>query len=143
MTIKKIALLVAVLLAMLLLSGCFGLDIRSDVDYPAGLFKKTMGKIEQIHAKDPKRKGTVSSLNLLVYLGEDRRLVSLSIPKAMTKVISEWEEELGNDRNFKKYSKDVDFDLEKLEDLDALGPGLLIEIEIEDKEKLHALIWLE
>jgi hypothetical protein len=145
---KKTLLVLLTLAAMLMLGGCFNLDIREDVDYPAGLFKETMAKINRIHAKDPARKGTVSKLSFLVYNGDDRQLITFSIPKVLLQTITHWAKDDDMKKNMekngriKKYGNMAkDFDLEKL-DLDRLGPGLLIEIEVAE-DKVHALIWLE
>jgi hypothetical protein len=145
MMIKKLVLLTVVFLIMLFFAGCH-LDIRKNVDYPAGLFKDTMKKIEAIQAKDPGRKGKVANLNFLVYDGEDRQLISLSIPIEITKMAIK-ESEFGENGDLKKYSekiKDVDIDFDKLKDLDRLGPGLLVEVEVkEEKGNVHVLVWLD
>ncbi len=143
--IKKIILLLVVFFALLFFVGCH-LDIKSNVDYPAGVFQETLKKIDKIHAQDPGRKGKVTNLNFLVYEGKDRKLISLSIPIEITKMAIK-ESDFGENGELKKYSekiKDVDIDFDKLKDLDRLGPGLLVEVEVEeDKGKVHVLIWLD
>jgi hypothetical protein len=109
------------------------LRIREDVDYPARTFNRAKNKIERIHINDPYRKGKVHKINLLVYDGEDRELVKLSVRKWLANLILNKafdEEEEGH-----IYLKD-------LKDLNRIGPGLVIEVE--DKiEKTHVLIWLD
>lgn len=140
---KRRILIPLLLAALLVLGGCFNLDIREDVDYPDGLFKETMTKIKRIHAKNPARKGPVNNLNFLVYNGEDRQLIRFSIPKALMQTISHYaKDDLKKDKMMKKYGKAAgDFDLDKL-DMDNLGPGLLMEIEVAE-ESVHVLIWLD
>jgi hypothetical protein len=145
MMIKKIILLLVVFFTLLFFAGCH-LDIKNNVDYPAGVFQETLKKIDKIHSQDPNRKGKVASLNFLVYDGEDRKLISFSIPMEITKMAIK-ESDFGETGELKKFSekiKDVDIDFDKLKDLDRLGPGLLAEIEVEeDKGKVHVLIWLD
>lgn len=145
--IKKYVLLIFVLMMLLFVTGCF-LDIKEDVDYPAGLFKQTHEKIRTIHAKDPGRKGPVSNLNLLVYIGEERKSVHLSVPitsvKDAAKGISNLEnlDEKGEIGKFTKKIGGIKPD--KLEILDRLGPGLVMQVEVEEgKDKVYALIWLD
>ncbi|MCP5047313.1 MAG: hypothetical protein GY940_09095 [bacterium] len=143
MTSKKIVLITLAAFAMLSLTGCFGLNIKSDVDYPTGLFKEKMDKITRIHAKDPGRKGAVSTFNMLVYIQDERKLISMSVPKALANAISGLDEDIRKEKDIKKYAGD--FDLDKLKNLDRFGPGLLAEIEVDDggNDKVHVLIWLE
>jgi hypothetical protein len=127
----------------LLFTGCL-IDIKSDVDYPAGLFKQTLKKIETLHAKDPGRKGTVSNLNILVYDGDDRQLITLSFPiTTASETLKEIDFE--NDKEMKKYTKKIGcIKFKNMDFLDRMGPGLLLETEVEeDNEKVHALIWLD
>jgi len=141
--IKKYVLLVFVLMIVLLFTGCL-IDIKSDVDYPAGLFKQTLKKIETLQAKDPGRKGTVSNLNILVYDGNDRQLITLSLPiTAASETLKGIDFE--NDESMKKYSKKIGgIKLKNMDFLDRMGPGLLLETEVDDdNDKVHALIWLD
>ena len=130
------------LIALLFLTGCMNLLIETDVDYPAGLFKKTIKKIEAIHAKDPHRKGNVSKLNFLVYDGDDRQLVRFSIKKGLAEMALK-NGDITDDDDINEYSKKyASLDLENIKDLDKLGPGLLMEIEVTE-ENTHVLIWLD
>jgi hypothetical protein len=116
--------------------------IETDVDYPADLFKETKKKIEAIHAKDPHRKGSVSRLNLLVYDGDDRELVRFSIKKSLVEMALK-NGDITDDDDIKKYSqKYANLSLENIKNLDRLGPGLLVEIEVVE-ENTHVLIWLD
>ncbi len=140
--IKKIVLIVFMLIAILFLTGCMNLLIETDVEYPAGLFKETKKKIEAIHAKDPHRKGSVSKLNLLVYDGDDRQLVRFSIKKGLAEMALK-NGDIADDDDIKTYSqKYANLSLENIKNLDRLGPGLLVEIEVAE-ENTHVLIWLD
>jgi hypothetical protein len=141
--IRKYVLLVFILMLVLLFTGCL-IDIKSDVDYPAGLFKQTLKKIETLHAKAPGRKGTVSNLNILVYDGDDRQLITLSFPiTTASETLKGIDFE--NDESMKKYSKKIGgIKLKNMDFLDRMGPGLLLETQVEeDNHKVHALIWLD
>ena len=135
--------MIILLMMALLLTGCL-IDIKSDMDYPAGLFKQTLKKIETLHAKDPARKGTVSNLNILVYDGDDRQLITLSFPiTTASETLKGIDFE--NDESMKKYSKKIGgIKLKNMDFLDRMGPGLLLETEVEeDNHKVHVLIWLD
>jgi hypothetical protein len=144
---KKYGLVVFVLFMFVFLTGCH-VDIKNDTDYPADLFKQTLGKIQAIQAKDPGRKGPVANLNLLVYAGDDRELISLSVPittaKEVLKGVSNLEN-LGQGEKLEKYTKQLGgLKLEKLGFLDRMGPGLLLEAEVNEKNDfVHVLIWLD
>ena len=75
-----IVLLLFVLLVMIFFSGCFNLVIQQDVDYPEERIRQTLKKIDRIHARHPGRKGKVTNMNFLVYNGDERLLVSFSVP---------------------------------------------------------------
>jgi major membrane immunogen (membrane-anchored lipoprotein) len=140
---KKYALLVFVLIMVLLLTGCL-IDIKSDMDYPTGLFKQTLKKIEALNSKDPGRKGTVSNLNILVYDGDDRQLITLSFPiTTASETLKGIDFE--NDESMKKYVKKIGgIKVKNADFLERMGPGLLLETEVEeDNHKVHALIWLD
>jgi hypothetical protein len=145
MFVKKVYLVLVVALATISLTGCL-VDIKNDVDYPAEQFKQTLKKIEKIHAQDPGRKGEVHNLNFLIYIGDERKLVSLSFPKALLEGASNYTEMIEDD-DFKKNTevlKDIDIkkQLKKLENLDAIGPGLILEAQIA-KDNIHIIIWID
>ena len=144
--IKKIVLLIFVLLVTFFLTGCFNLDIQQDVDYPAGRFQQTLKKIDRIHAQFPGRKGKVTNMNFLIYNGDERMLVSFSVPIETTKQILN-AADLGEKGKLEKYTKaikDIDIDLEKLKDFERIGPGLLVEAQVmENDDEVHVLIWLD
>lgn len=137
--IKRILLIVFMLIALFLLSGCFDFDIKTDVDYPEALFKKTLEKIEAIHAKDPDRKGKASNINFLVYSGDDRELIQFSVNLGLAKMCAK--EELDT----KKFSgKHIHLNMKdiNINALDKVGPGLLIEVE-ESEDNTHVVIWMD
>ena len=140
--IKKMILIVFLLAALLFLTNCTNLLIETDVDYPSGRFEDAMKKIQALHAKDPLRKGPVNQLNLLVYAGDERKLVQFSIKKEVAKTALNEAGSIAADEIKKYTEKCKDVNLEKFKDLDRLGPGLLAEIKVDD-EKTHVLIWLD
>jgi hypothetical protein len=145
--IKKYVILIMVLMMLAFLVGCH-LDIQSDVNDPTDIFTQTQKKIQAIHAKNPGRKGTVTNLNMLVYESEDRQLISFSVPittaKETIKGVSNLED-LAHGEKIKKYTKKIGgIKLDNLNILDRIGPGLVLEAEVnEGKKSVRALIWLD
>lgn len=142
--IRKSVLLILIVLLAFIFSGCH-IDVQKDVDYPKAKFKKTLKKINDLRLKNPHRKGSASNLNLLVYLEEDRQLISLSIPisesKDMKSMLSTCKDFVG-EKDIEKYCKKMN-NL-KLGNLDSMGPGLLTEVKSNEKNKIvHILIWLD
>lgn len=130
---KKI---VYIFLLTVLLSGCMSLRVRHNTSYPGQTFERTAKKIEAIHANDPQRKGKIHRLNLLVYDGQDRELVKLSIRKWLAKLIlKEAIRDEVEDNTANAVLKDI-------KNLKQIGPGLLIEIK-EEEENLHLLMWFD
>ena len=139
--IKRVVLLVFVMFLLLFNSSCMNLRIDVDVDYPAELFAVTMKKIDRIHAANPLRKGPVSNLNVLVYAGDERKLVSFSLPKET--VQKGLDGKFAEEVDMKEVTKKVgQVNWKKLKDLDRLGPGLILEAEVEE-DGVHVLIWLD
>ncbi len=138
--IKRLVMIVIAMWAMVMLTGCF-FEIKDDVDYPEGRFKSTLAKIEKLQGKG----GKVDSIHILVYDGEERKLVGLSLPAGMAKsAMAEAMPEMAKEKNLDKYTNAAGFDLRKLSDLDRIGPGLLVEVQVEEeKGMVHVLIWLE
>lgn len=138
--IKRLVMIVIAMLAMLMLTGCF-FEIKDDVDYPEGRFQRTLAKIERLQA----RGGEVDSIHILVYDGEERKLVALNLPASWAKdAMSESMDEMAKEKDLDKYTGAAGFDLRKLKDLDRIGPGLLVEVEVEEEDgKVHVLIWLD
>ena len=150
--IKKYLVLIIVLVMMAALMGCH-LDIKNDVEYPADLFKQTLQKIDTLQVKGPGMKGGAKNLNFLVYDGDDRELITLSLPITAAKETAKWainmdnhdkDNQLKGEKLEKLTQKLGDIKLDKLDILDRMGPGLLAEIEVnEPKDRTHVLIWLD
>jgi hypothetical protein len=138
--LKKMLLIVFILL-MLLATGCMNLQIEVDVDYPSRLFKKTVNSLEKMAKKDPFRRGRVSRLNVLIYSGDERKLIRFSLPISL--VDSAIDEGISQKSKIRKYGKNyVNINLEGLDGLKPLGPGLLAELEVRE-EKTHIILWLD
>lgn len=139
---KRLFVIVITLILLLLTTGCFDLQIKSDVDYPAGVFEKAWNQIESIHQAFPKRQGNVSKLCILVYEGDDRQLIRFSVPYSWMKWGLEHADNEHHSHANKHTEKYLDFDLESIKDLDRLGPGLLVEVNDADSGT-HVLVWME
>lgn len=138
--IKQLVMILIAVLAVLLMTGCF-FEIKDDVDYPVNRFKKTLARIEKLQT----RGGDVDSIHFLIYDASERRLVALNLPAGMAKsALAEAMPEKAREKDLEKYTDAAGFDLSKLSDLDRIGPGLLVEVEIEEEDgKKHVLIWLD
>lgn len=140
--IKRLILLFIIFFILFFISGCIGLQIQFDVDYPVEVFSQSMKKIQAIHQRDPHRKSEVEDINFLVYDGKERKFISFSVPAEMAEDIFEETESIRSSK-LKQYSLDFgDINLDNLGDLNRIGPGLLVHIE-DLKENTHVLIWLE
>ena len=117
------------------------MTIQSDVDYPVGKFKQAWKKIERIHAKPFHRRGEISQLNLMVYIGDDRQFVSFSVPRSLLESLLE-DGDLAEKKDIKKYSGNVEIDWSAIKKLDKLTPGLLMEVEVTE-DNVHVLIWMD
>ena len=140
--IKKFILLLLLLAFLFTVMGCLSLRIENDVDYPAKLFKRAHKKIEKIHATRVRGNKHISGIHVLIYDGEERKLVSFSIPKGtvefgLNHALKE------DDYDLKKHSdKYVDINWEKVKNLDFMRPGLIIEVE-DVEQHTHVLIWAD
>jgi len=130
---KKI---VYIVLLAVLLSGCMSIHVRDNVNYPELSFERAANKIAAIHAKDPQRTGKIHKLNMMVYDGEDRALVKLSIRKWLANLIFKKAIRLeGEDEVANAILKDI-------RNLKQIGPGLLIELK-DGEENTHLLMWID
>lgn len=130
---KKI---VYIVLLTVLLSGCMSLHLRDNVNYPEQTFERAEKKIEDLHAKDPQRRGKIHKLNLLVYDGENRELVKLSIRKWLAQLILKIAVKDDMEDNV------TNAILKDIKNLKKIGPGLLVEVK-EEKENSHILMWID
>jgi hypothetical protein len=132
--------LAAVAGLVLILTGCFGLDIESGVRDPDAYFAKAHREIESLGRNGRGRDRRAHTLCLLVYDRGERQVVRLSVPM--------WIVEAGVDAGAAESHGRRDFDLGKrydvdwraIKDLGSFGPGLLVSIE---DEKDRVLIWLK
>lgn len=130
----------SVLFLVISLSGCIGLRISDNVDDPSADFDRAYAQIDKIEKSHPNREGRPGRLCLLVYDGQERKLVRLTIPM--------WIVNACLDAGLKQAEHDGDFDIDEkvevdwqsIKDLSQVGPGLLVEV-VEENEKV--LIWLK
>ena len=143
--IKKMLLIICLLASLLLMTNCTNVLVESDVDYPAALFKTTMQKIDAIHNADPLRKGPVTQLNLLVYDGGDRQLVRFSVKKEVVANLLSGDNTIKLEELDELKKKCGNMSLEKLKNLESFGPGLVMEVNVneENDKNTHVLIWLD
>ncbi len=138
--LKKFMALMALLIILLLNSGCLDLHLEMDVDFPTKMFKEARAEISAIHQKDPMRKGPVSKINFMVYVGEERTLVRFALPK--DKIPKDLSEVSFLDKKDIKELSEKCKDLTKPGNLEKMGPGLLVEIDVADGN-VHLLAWLD
>ncbi len=126
---KSVLLLVSI---MFLLTSCNIVKVSTVDEFPAQKFEEAREHITHLSKKNIKP----HSLKLLVYDGDDRECVELSVPFWMARMgIDLSEEDIGDIE-----IEGVDCDLEEL--IEKLPAGLLVEVE-DFEENSHVLIWLE
>lgn len=137
--IKRTGQIATIVLLPLLLSACFAVRVIEDVKNPDRYFKKAYRQIDRIHKDHPNREGRPHKIYVLIYDESDRKLVKVVAPFWLVDVCMDIGEEVGNKDEFGLEER-YDFDWKGLEDLEEIGPGLLVEIE---DEKNKILIWIE
>ncbi len=129
---KRIA-LCAILPFILLMSGCFLVEVKQNVKNPDKYFRKAFQKIDRLHSMYPERRGPVSDICILVFEKSEQQLVRVTA--------SMWLVDAGmNYCDTYDIDTDCDFDIHSIEKLRDLGPGLLVEADTEDSK---VLIWIE
>lgn len=143
MKAKTFVLVMMIVMSFLIFNACT-FDIKENITDPTPQFKDAMAKIKTIQAKDPMRKGKVNNLNLLVYVGEEKQLITLSIPVDAAKTFMENPNiNLGDEKKDKTFSKAMkDVDLKNFKNLEKMGPGLITDIQVSD-DNVHVLGWLD
>lgn len=147
--IKKILLLSAVLSMVAFTAGCF--EIKDNVDYPEARFKNVVKKMEAFHAKPAGKRGVAKTVNIMIYVGEERKMIALSTPvESLESMINLAENEgvrkgLGKNVGKKELEAIKSVNLRQLKDkILSLGPCVLVEVEVQEKKEfVHILIWLE
>jgi hypothetical protein len=133
---------IALILTFFSLNGCLIFQLQENVKYPSRVFEKAKSRINEIHAKYPERKGIVHRVNMLIYDGESRDLIRISVPMWLVNLCLKVGLKYAEYDIEKSTSPYFDLNLKKLTDLSELGPGLLLEVE-DLEENTHVLIWLE
>jgi hypothetical protein len=129
--------IVGIVLLPLLLSGCFLVKIKRDVDDPSPYFRKAHSQLERIHQKDPYREGSPRRMHILVYNDSSQELIRITTAiwfmnwcLDLGAKHAEWNGE---------FDEGFEFDWRAIKDFRQLGPGLLVEVEAEQEK---VLIWL-
>ncbi len=144
--ITRVLWVLMIVVALLSTGACTELTIKKDVDYPAKLFKTAWKTIDSLHAKYPDRKGPASKLKVIVYVGDERQLITFAVPATLVRQMVKDDGSIDNSF-VGKYVKDADIDLDgvdlkKLCQFERLGPGLVTEVFVAD-DNVHVLLWLE
>jgi len=138
--LKRMAQVAGIVLIPFFLSACFSLNIVENVKNPSRYFKKAYRQIEEIHRHNPNREGRAQHLHLLVYDGSDHQIVEITVPLWLVNDCVNLSEEIAEIGKEVDFEERYDFDWRGIEDLEEIGPGLLVEI---DDEESRILIWLE
>jgi len=77
---KKVLFAVILIVVVLFGSGCFNVQIKEDVDFPAGLFAAAREKLAVMERHNPDRVGGIANMHVLVYDGQSRELVQAALP---------------------------------------------------------------
>lgn len=132
-TTKKWIAICGILPLILLLSGCFCVEVKNNVRNPDKYFNEAHRQINRLHRQYPDRRGPVSTINVLVYEKSERQLIRVEAPL--------WIIDAGMDYcDTYDIDTDCDFKFEDVGNLRDIGPGMLMEADGEDS---MILIWIE
>ena len=81
-------------------------------------------------------------MQTLVYDGQARELVQVTVPMWLVKMAMKHDGESHSRRSHDVVGRYVDFDVNHLGNISRLGPGLLVQVE-DMEENTHVLVWLE
>jgi hypothetical protein len=139
--VKKILFMLLLLVAILFSSGCF-VSVKEDIDFPAGRFAAALERISALERHNPDRVGRAAKMQTLVYDGDSREMVQVTVPMWMVRLGMKHTGERHSRQPQDAAGRYLDFDLEHLGDISRLGPGLLAQVE-DLQENTHVLVWLE
>ncbi|MBN1273577.1 MAG: hypothetical protein JXB26_15025 [Candidatus Aminicenantes bacterium] len=125
---------------LLMLCSCFKVRVVQNCRNAEFRFRRAAALIENIHRRDPERRGRVKGISVLFYNKEDRSLVTAYCPL--------WVIETAIDISLRAADHEDDFDFEEryhfnwrdADVLKKLGPGLIAEI---DDEEIKIMVWLK
>ena len=130
---RKWTALCGILPLILLMTGCFCVEVKNDVRNPDKYFRKAYQEIESVEKMYPERRGPVSTVYILVYERSERQLIRVIAPM--------WIIDAGMDfADTYDVDTDCDFEFHEIKKLRDIGPGMLVEVDGEDSK---VLIWLE
>jgi hypothetical protein len=132
--------LTAVMGLVLVLAGCFGLQIEEGVRDPEPYFARALREIENLPRHGGGRDHRARTLCLLAYDRGERQVVRLSVPIGI--VEAGLDEDIGRSGGHGDFDfgKRYDVDWRAIKDLGSFGPGLLASIEDEES---RVLIWMK
>ncbi len=139
---KKVLFAVILIVVVLFGSGCFNVQIKEDVDFPAGLFAAAREKLAVMERHNPDRVGGIANMHVLVYDGQSRELVQAALPMWAVRMAGQDEKRGPRQPARDMAGRYVDLDWSALGDISRLGPGLLVQVE-DGRENSHVLVWLE
>jgi hypothetical protein len=123
-------------------SGCMHFSIQKNTDYPESLFRQKLEKLESLGGASRENPVRASRLNVLIYDGEDRELISFWV---LIHTACENLDEIDQKDQEKtaKYALKVSgVNWKCLKELEGFGSGLIAEIR-DLQENDHILIWLD
>ncbi|MFW6129204.1 MAG: hypothetical protein ACOC6P_03035 [Candidatus Aminicenantaceae bacterium] len=130
---KKWMMLCAVLPALLLLSGCFCVEIKQNIKNPDKHFREAYRQIKSLHRMFPDRKGPVSHIHVLVYEESELQLIRVEAPMWLIDMCMDHCDTYDIDT-------ECDFDFSEIKNFRDIGPGMLLEV---DGENSKILIWMD
>jgi len=132
-TNKKWIVLCGILPIVLLMSGCFCVEVKQNVKNPNKYFRDAFRQIENLTKSYPERRGPVDNIHILIYEKSERELVRVIAPM--------WIIDAGmNYADTYDVDTDCDFEFQEIAKLREIGPGMLMEA---DGDGSRVLIWLE
>ena len=140
--VKKTLFALVLMIATLFGSGCFGVQVEEDVDFPAGSFAEVRERLVVMERHNPERSGTIAKMHVMVYDGQSREFVKVALPVWLVKKAKDHARHDHRQQPADAAGRYIDLDWSELEDISRLGPGLLVQVE-DMRENTHVLVWLE
>lgn len=128
------------ILLALVFSACIGVRIERDVAYPEAAFARAEDRIEALESRLHGRKGSAHRLHLMVYDGDERKLIQVSVPLWIVDACMDLAGDSDSEDRVHRLEDRYDIEWKAIKDLGRFGPGLLASI-IDERSRI--LIWIQ
>jgi hypothetical protein len=128
------------ILLALVFSACIGVRIERNAAYSEAAFARAEDRIEALESSLQARKGSAQRLHLMVYDGDERELIQVSVPLWIVDACMDLAEGSDSEDRVHRLEDRYDVEWKAIKDLGRFGPGLLASI-IDERSRI--LIWLQ